>query len=246
MSDDQAFPNRVLRLLEICRDKFDFESNIFNMTDAEEKEFNSLWKSIVEGLMWSPGTLIYIPNEAERKAAKVFIDVIWKNEDTDDIFDEITGGGYSGLLVNIIGDYIDRAKILKPTFISINPENTEFYVYFEEAMRSWLFGLNNSVLILCCSMLESLLKEKLSAVSVSYVYDFSDNKNFSGIKQFQMDKLISNASQIGLIGKQETNVAFTIKNLRNNVVHKLQNVSQQQAYEAIMNTKDLIEKLLGA
>src|SRR2546425_9172091 len=126
MSDDQAFPNRVLRLLEICRDKFDFESNIFNMTDAEEKEFNSLWKSIVEGLMWSPGTLIYIPNEAERKAAKVFIDVIWKNEDTDDIFDEITGGGYSGLLVNIIGDYIDRAKILKPTFISINPENTEF------------------------------------------------------------------------------------------------------------------------
>src|SRR6266487_5813144 len=89
-----------VRLLEICRDKFDFESNIFNMTDAEEKEFNSLWKSIVEGLMWSPGTLIYIPNEAERKAAKVFIDVIWKNEDTDDIFDEITGGGYSGLLVN--------------------------------------------------------------------------------------------------------------------------------------------------
>jgi hypothetical protein len=128
MSSSQPFPNRVLRLLDIFRDKFDFESNIFNLTDVEEKEFNSLWKSIVEDLMWFPGTLIYIPNEAERKAAKIFIDIIWKNEDTDDIFEEMTSGGYSGLLVDIICNYIDRAKMLKPTFISINPENTEFYV----------------------------------------------------------------------------------------------------------------------
>ena len=243
MSDSQPFPNRVLRLLDIFRDKFDFENHIFNLTDAEEKEFNSLWKSIVEDLMWSPGTLIYIPDEAERKAAKVFIDMIWKAADADDIFDEMTGGGYSGLLVNIIGDYIDRAKILKPTFISINPENTELYVYFEEAMRSWLFGLNNPALILCCSILESLLKEKLLKISVNHVYDFPDNKTFSSIRPFPIDTLIRNASQTGLLDKQEIDIAFSIKNLRNNAIHKLQNISQQQAYEAIMNTKDLVEKL---
>jgi hypothetical protein len=112
-------------------------------------------------------------------------------------------------------------------------------------MRSWLFGLNNSALILSCSILESLLKEKLSAISVNYVYDFSDNKNLSGIRQFPLENLIRNASKTGLLDKQETDIAFTIKNLRNNVIHKLQRISQQQAYEAIMNTKDLVEKLLA-
>jgi hypothetical protein len=40
---------------------------------------------------------------------------MWETIDSDQIFKEITGGGYSGLLVNIIGDYTDRVKMLKPT-----------------------------------------------------------------------------------------------------------------------------------
>ena len=102
MSDYSPLSERISRLLQIFRDGYDFENESFKLNENQTSEFNSLWKSIVEDLMWSPGTLIHIANETERKAAQVLIDLIWKIQDTDEIFNKMTSGGYSGLIV--IGD----------------------------------------------------------------------------------------------------------------------------------------------
>jgi hypothetical protein len=129
MNNSIPLPERILSLLQIFRDGYNSKNNSFNLNETQTTELNYLWKSIVEDLMWSPGTLIYIADETERKTAQVIIDMIWKNEDIDGIFDEMTSGGYSGLLVNIIGDYIDRAKKIKPTLISIDTKEIEFKRY---------------------------------------------------------------------------------------------------------------------
>lgn len=245
MSDYLPLPERILRLLQIFTDKYDFESKTFNMDENQTNEFNSLWESVVEDLMWSPGTLIYIADETERKAAQVLIDLIWKTQDTDEMFDEMTSGGYAGLLVNIIGDYIDRAKMLKPTLISINPQNIEFTRYFEEAMKAWLHGLNSSSLILCGSIIEDMIKTQLYNIDPNLALDLErEGQNVKGVRNKKLEILINTAFSHHIIDKKGKAIAHRIRVLRNNAVHKLENVSEKQTYQAILDTKELVEKIL--
>ena len=97
MSNNPLLSHKILKLVEIFRETFDFNAIEFNMNEGQEKEFNSLWVSIEEELMWSPGILIYISDETERNAAQSMIKMIWSTMDSDEIFDEMTSGGYSGL-----------------------------------------------------------------------------------------------------------------------------------------------------
>ena len=92
--------------------------------------------SIVEELLWSPGKTIYLADESERKAAQVLTELIWRIQEPDELFDEMIGGTHTSLLVAVMQDYVERAKGLKPVFISINPSNTEFFSCYEEAMKA--------------------------------------------------------------------------------------------------------------
>lgn len=195
--------------------------------------------------MWSPGTLIYFPDETERKAAQAMINMSWRTMKTDEIFDEMTSGGYSGLLVNIIGDYIDRAKMLRPTLISIDPQNTEFKEYFEEAMKAWLYVLNSSALILCCSIIEDILKTELYNIVPDLALDLEkDNKRLTEVRNKKMEILIDNAFKHEIISKAEKAKAHEISILRNDAIHSLEKISEKQTYKAILDTKELIEKIL--
>lgn len=231
----------IEKIVEIKRNEL--ESGEKSRTDLEKT--GNLIEEIIDDLIWEPGTLIYFEDADFLRFAKKTVTSIWSDLDVDEMFDEMTSGGYSGLLVNMVGDYIERAKLLRPTFISINPENTDIPIYFREAMRSWLFGLNNAALILCCTILESLIKEKLLGFDVDYVYDLADRKSFKAIKQFSLGRLIHNAHEAGLIGKKEKKIASDIRYLRNDSVHKMRPVSSQQTYNAIMDTKVFVEKLLS-
>jgi hypothetical protein len=245
MSECFSLPERILNLLQIFRDGYNFENRSFNLNENQTSEFDSLWKSIVEDLMWSPGTLIHIADETKRKAAKVLIDLIWKTQDTDEIFDEMTSGGYSGLLVNLVGDYIDRAKMLKPTLISINTQNIEFTRYFEEAMKAWLHGLNSSSLILCGSIIEDMIKTQLYNINPNLALELERNgKNVKGKRNKKLVKLINTAFSHHIIDKEGKKIAHRIRELRNEAVHKLKKVSDEQTYQSILDTKELIEKIL--
>lgn len=245
MSNNLSSSNRILRLVEIFRETFDLETKTFNMNSDQEKEFNSLWESVVEELVWSPGTLIYISDKTERKAAQTIIHMIWETMESNEIFDEITSGGYSGLLVNIIGDYIDRAKMLRPTLISINPQNTEFSRYFEEAMKAWLYGLYSSSLILCCSIIEDILKTELSNITPNLALDFNrENQRLIGVKNKKLIILINSAYEHQIIDKTEKSIAHEIRILRNDAIHSLEKITEKQTFKAILDTKELVEKIL--
>lgn len=222
----------------------DRKSADLDKSDTRWEQVTQLMHEIVDYLMWSPGTLVYVDDPFEMQRFKKIVDFVWTSMDEDEIFDEITGGGYGGLLGIMVRDYIDRAKMLRPAFVSIDPEKFEFRTYFEEAMRSWLFGLSNSALILSCVILESLLKEKLCRIDAKLVYDFPDRNDLRGVKQVSLARLIKNAFDHGLFDRQDRKAAIKIKDFRNNAVHKQEAISDKEVYDALMSTKELVEKLL--
>lgn len=217
-------------------------------SDSKEKfylsdEFEFIRKEIMAELIYNPGELIYYKDVNELKAAQTAIDILWDTIDAREILDEITSGEHTWFMVNVMGDYSDRLKLLKPIFININPENSQFKTYFKEAMNSWLFGLNNAAIILCCSIIEDLLKNSLCKEDPKYVYDFGNGR--TGPRQKSLDVLIQNAKKIGLLNNRLSKMAFGIKNLRNSVVHKLETISSEFTLDAIKNTKTITETILS-
>ncbi|MBN1517043.1 DUF4145 domain-containing protein [Candidatus Sumerlaeota bacterium] len=242
MSEPLSLPDRILKLLQIFRVVYDFDNKSFNLKEDQASEFGTLWRSIVNDLIWSPGTLIYIPDETERKSAKRLIDLIWEIQDAEEIFDQMASGGYSGLMVSIVGDYIDRAKMLKPTVISIHAQNSEFKAYFEEAMMAWLHGLNSSSLILCGSIIEDMIKTQLYNIDPKLLVNLANKGHRE--KNKELFKLIETAFSHHIIDKEGKETAHLIRKLRNDAVHKLKKVSEEETYRAILDTKELIEKIL--
>lgn len=113
-------------------------------------------------------------------------------------------------------------------------------------MRAWLFGLNNSWLILCCSILENILKAKLYKIDIDLVYKISESKNIlQGVEDYDLEILINNAERENLITFKEKNIAHKIRIHRNQAIHRLHTFSSKKTYDAILSTKSIIEKLLG-
>jgi len=201
-------------------------------------------KEIVEHLMWHPGTLVYFEDLDLMNDAKEVIVELYRNMSSNELWHETFSGGYSGLLVNIIGDYIDRVKEIKPTFISIEPDN-QTRTYFQEAMNAWSFGLNSAPLILSCSILEAILKQILLKKDSKLVYDFGKGKSFKDIKEKDLEALIENAKLKKILDNSEAKKAHKIRKYRNDAVHKLKQFSSEETYKTIIATKELIEKLLA-
>lgn len=206
-------------------------------------EVSDYAKEIAEHLMWHPGELLYFEDSELMSDAKMAIEDLWKNVTFDELFDEMHSGGFSGLLVSLVGDYIDRAKMIKPTFITIKPSN-EIKTYFQQAMDAWSHGLDTAALILSCSILEAILKQVLCRKGLKLVYDFDESKGNKGFIDRDFDVLIKNARKKNILDDREAKKADNIRRKRNAAVHKLKQFSSADTYKAIITTKELLEKLL--
>jgi hypothetical protein len=201
-------------------------------------------QEIAEHLMWHPGSLVYFEDSELMTDAKIAIHELWKNLSYDELSDEMFSGGFSGLMVNIVGDYIERVKMIKPTFITVKPNN-EIRTYFQQAMDAWSYGLNTASLILSCSILEAILKQILLKKDSKLVYDFGKGKSFKDIKEKDLEVLIENAKLKKILDDTEAKKADKIRKSRNAAVHKLKQISSDDTYKAIITTKELLEKLLA-
>ncbi len=245
MNSESQDSELVLKLLNLFMEIWDVDTNSIKAEPSQKKEFCELCEKIIEDLIWAPGKLIYVPDETERVKAQCLVDLIWSKQESEELFDQMVGGSYTGLLVEILGDYTDRAKMLKPTFISVNPKNIEFSRYYEDAMRAWLFGLNSAALILCCSIIEDTLKEQLYNLdpNLALILDIHEGK-VTGIKNKKMEKLIYEAANHNIIDIRGKRIAHRIRELRNSAIHSLEKIDDSQTYQAILDTKELIEKIL--
>ncbi len=220
----------IKRLVDLHK-KYKTENITANSFVKYSKEAEGLAYEIIENLILEPGKLLYFEDTNLISDAKDVVKLLWDDLSSNEIFDEISAGGYKGLLVNIIGDYIDRAKLLKPIFISIEPTN-KIRKYFREAMGAWLFGLNTASLILCCSIIEEMLETIYPKLTKA-------EKDGKGKLEALIDK-----AKGKVFNGTEADTAHIIRLLRNDAVHDLKIASKKDTYEAILNAASLIEKIL--
>jgi len=208
------------------------------VTKGKYDEYRDCVKRIIWLLLDNPGQLVYIEDPDLMQAAGNALKIIWENVDTSDLFDEMV---MSGNMVSIISDYTDRAQQLKPTLVSVKPDE-QTSVYFQDAINSWLFGLNNASLILCCSVIENLLIQKLWNIDMNLVKKM--NPKDMKWKDRELWVLIKNATDHNILGRDENSKAHNVRDLRCKAVHKLKIINSAEAYKAIMDTKQIIEKIL--
>ena len=174
-------------------------------------EVSEYAQGIAEHLMWHPGTLVHFEDTELMNEAKNAIEELWKSLNYDKLSDEMFSGGFSGLMVNIVGDYIERVKMIKPTFITVKPNN-EIRTYFQQAMTAWSHGLNTASLILSCSILEAILKQVLLRKDPKLVYDTGKGKSFKELKEKDLEVLIENARLKNILDDREAIKAVKIRN----------------------------------
>lgn len=192
-------------------------------------KMRELAERILDHLVWNPGVLIHFSDSQKMRDAQQAVDHLWREEvETDeDLYHKILYGipqGNLGIGAELTFTYAERLKRLKPTFIAVKPP-PEVASYFEEAMAAWLRGLDRAALILCWSVLDNILKEKLPAVKTCK---------------------IEAASEAGILDETNAKRADEIRKLRNDAVHNGKHIAGEVSRRSILITKQIIEKLLSS
>ena len=232
----------IIELKNLLIDMLENQASGDTIDEDKDSRAKELVTIIQKELIYNPGTLIYFEDELEIDSVKGVVDWVWQNLNPQVAFEEMTGGEYTDLLVHTMGEYVDRAKMLKPTFISTNPANNDFQVYYEEAMHCWLFGLDRAALILCSSIVESLIKQKVSEINEEYLYQEENGKGRRREKTFK--QLIEMVKFLKLINSSQANAMHDIRRSRNQAVHSLETISEKETHSKIMQTKEIAEGLL--
>lgn len=216
--------------------------------DKEERErFNELMASIRTYLIDHPGELIYEKDAASIKRKLEVIDLLWIIYDDESAhYDEIFGGDNTDFITNFVSAYIKRAKLIRPTFFSVKKSvGKDFEVFFKEAIQSWLYGCKHAAIIICNSLLEDLLRNKLCDIDIEYAHKLFDWKQKKSNAQYGMKDLKNFAKKEGILTKPLIEKLSSVQQARNNCVHNLNTVSDEEAYERIIDTKDIVEYLLN-
>lgn len=135
-------------------------------------------------------------------------------------------------MVYHFNEMLDRLKLLKPTLVLKYKAtyNNNFRTYYKEAMLSWLYGLNNSSIILCSAILEEALEEILSRFNLDY-------------KNERFEILIDHAKTLNVVDDDTHRNLHEIKRIRNQSVHNLKDFTSKSTLELILSTKNIIEQL---
>lgn len=205
---------------------------------GQYEKYKECASKIIWLLLDEPGQLIYFEDTELMNQAISALKIIWDDVDTSELFDEMVS---SGNMVEIIGGYTDRAKLLMPTLIDKKIDD-QTSAYFQEAIYSWLFGLNCASLILCCSIIENLLRQKLWNIDLNLV--LKKNPKDGDLKDRDLFELINNAESAGIIDKGTKSKAHKIRIIRKEAVHRLRKINSDESFRAITDTKHIVEKIL--
>jgi len=223
--------DKLLRYIELLLKLYQSVIDKSSLQGKESEEFNRLCREIFEELIRNPGGIIYIETKEKKDVYKLGVERLLEIYSKEQILDEILSGGYDGIVFDGVDKYAERAKELIPTFINIEPSNKEFHVLYNEAMKCWLYGLENSAVILSLTLLENTLKGKGGKDKDS------SNKNLCNlIKKFESD---------GILSKIGAEKAHEIRKVRNKIVHHGLNVASSEALRLVRSTKDILEEIFN-
>lgn len=243
---DESLEQKVDRFLNVYRKAGQAFMNLG--PDSDLAAHKALWHEvcelqveIFERLIENPGALIHYDDPSRIKEAQEAMDRIWGEVSGEQLVEDLSKGAYKDLSFNLTASYLENAKQLKPLFVAVRPSK-EIERYFAEAMEAWIHGRYSATLILCWSVLENLIKERVS--SERAVLRLGQYKNFRDLEEKTCKEWINSAESSGLLRPEDAQNARKIKKLREQAVHKLQPIESDQAHDAILKTKSIIERLL--
>lgn len=224
--------DKLLRHIELLLKLYQSVIDKSSFSREESEEFNSLCREIFEELIRNPGGIIYIGAKERKEAYKAAIERLFEIYSGEQIWDEFLSGGYGGIVFDESDKYSERAKKLIPTFINIEPSYKEFYVLYNEAMKCWFNGLENSAVIISCTLLENTLKSE-------------ERKRDKPSSNINLCRLINEFKSIGALSAAGAEKAHTIRKIRNKIVHHGLNVASAEALNLVRNTKDILEEIFN-
>lgn len=229
---------KIKKLVELNRAA---KGNPAGFVREHVEEYVALRQAITMHLIRYPGTLVHFEDKQLTGEAIRAVNQLWASVQDRDIWDEIRYGDLGG---DIQVTYSLRAKRLRPTFISVTPRQ-EVVSHYEQAMSAWLHGLDCAALILCCLIIEDLVKDKLFKKDPRLVYESTRDRGLNPLgREKDLAKLLRTARHESLLTQQGYRNAERIRRLRNGAVHRLKQIGEDQGFDAILDTKSLIEQLL--
>ena len=232
-------------LADLFVDMFTYQE-MFELDEHKKSRVNELMPKIRSYLVENPGELIYEKDTASITRKNTVIDFLWKVYNDEDHYDEIFGGDNTDFITNFVGDYLKRAKMIRPTYFSVRKSvGKDFEVFFKEAIKSWLYGCKHAAIIICNSLLEDLLRNKLCDINDEYAHKLFDWNQMKSNSQYGMKDLKKFAKKEGILNQSLIEKLTSVQQTRNNCVHNLNTVSDEEAYERIIDTKDIVEYLLN-
>lgn len=235
--DLNRFGSLLYRLFE--------DEELFKSDPKSTEEFEELRDEIFDYLLWYPGSMVFVSSQSEKERNEFILKVLHDIMEPNDIFTDIASGGYSGYLALTIGELTDKLKELKPTFITIEPKDEKVMNYFQEAMKSWLYGIHIGALIICQAVIEDILKDRLQDIDDSMVYEYGPKDKPKKVWQTSYKDMLNNALSVGLINEKQYNSMDNIRRKRNKATHRLYTYSDKQVYKVIMDTKEVVQDLLS-
>jgi len=220
--------------------------DVKKLDPSKIKRANELRYSIIDRLLWSPGQLVTSDKNSDTEWLEIVVNAVWDDLSENEIFDELHSGGYSGLLSFQMDTFSKRVKMLKPTFINKKASiNKEFRTFYQEAMKCWLYGLNNAAIMLSHSILEDNIRNQLCLLpNREYAFTLIDPKTFKSNKKEGMGKLVGYVKKEKLLPSNLIKDVEYISEARNNAIHNLDDVNDEDAYDIITKTKFIVEFFL--
>lgn len=194
-----------------------------NVNEGEKAELESLTSEILHELVVNPGGVIFTENsKAKKQSYKAAISFFYKSFNSDEFSDLFLEKQDE---LSELFEYENRLSSLRPTFINIHPTNQkQFYSFYNESMRCWLFGLDISSVIVISTLLENILKSALNSNS-------------------GLEILINDSFSKGIISSTSKTNSHMLRKTRNKIVHEGYIVNRNESLQLITKTKEIIEDI---
>ena len=141
-------------------------------------------------------------------------------------------------LVNTINplDFTDRGYEIFAIILNDNIPN-EFRILFCDIDLSYRFGLFNSVLVCCRSLIEIGIKNYYEKIKYHKYNDAKENKEVS------LQWLIDSLGETIQLNKTDLKKAHSVRLKANGILHSGAAISQKDALKSIKNTQYIIKRL---
>jgi hypothetical protein len=242
MSKD-IYRDRIIKLVEYRMKFFHLHEEGFDIPEDLWREYNLLLEDLIFDHAVDPGHLLVYMKDMDPYIIDIYqdiIDLIWKTVDMEEMLQI-----YLESMPDLenIANRIRSIISWSPVLISFDPNQYDFDFYYREIIKALLSDLSNSALILCCSLLENILRGELYEKDIHLVYDISTD--LRGIEILTLDKLIDNATKVKLLSDEDKMLGHKIRKMRNAAIHDLKRIPSEEIYVAVNGIRELAEKLLG-